>query len=224
MPLNAANGQFDLVEQFAMADLYGDLVGYFKAPSAPPHYVDNGDGTITDNTDRADVGEEAVEHRRALHELEAARPTCAACRTPTPGAAYLAEPGRHALHRLSGEAQYHGDGRRSPAADAVAAAADVFCRTTATGGFPTIDELRPFCSSGPCSTSPCIDPIFGPTQIVFPLVVQFSGERSRASCGPSTSSMLPSAEPWPRLTSTPRVRFAADVDRLNSAATTAVVQ
>lgn len=33
MPLNAANGQFDLVELFAQADLYGDLLGYFKAPS-----------------------------------------------------------------------------------------------------------------------------------------------------------------------------------------------
>ena len=32
MPLNIANGQFDLVEQFATADLYGDLLGYFKAP------------------------------------------------------------------------------------------------------------------------------------------------------------------------------------------------
>ena len=29
MPLNPANGQFDLVEQFAAADLYGDLLGYF---------------------------------------------------------------------------------------------------------------------------------------------------------------------------------------------------
>jgi hypothetical protein len=33
MPLNPANGQFDLVEQFATADLYGDLLGYFRAPS-----------------------------------------------------------------------------------------------------------------------------------------------------------------------------------------------
>jgi hypothetical protein len=32
MPLNIANGQFDLVEQFGTADLYGDLVGYFRAP------------------------------------------------------------------------------------------------------------------------------------------------------------------------------------------------
>jgi len=32
MPLNAANGQFDLVELFAQADLYGDLLGYFRAP------------------------------------------------------------------------------------------------------------------------------------------------------------------------------------------------
>ncbi len=32
MPLNPANGQFDLVEQFATADLYGDLLGYFRAP------------------------------------------------------------------------------------------------------------------------------------------------------------------------------------------------
>jgi hypothetical protein len=34
MPLNPANGQFDLVEQFATADLYGDLLGYFEAPVA----------------------------------------------------------------------------------------------------------------------------------------------------------------------------------------------
>ena len=34
MPLNPANGQFDLVEQFATADLYGDLLGYFAAPVA----------------------------------------------------------------------------------------------------------------------------------------------------------------------------------------------
>ncbi len=33
MPLNPANGQFDLVEQFATADLYGDLLGYFRAPA-----------------------------------------------------------------------------------------------------------------------------------------------------------------------------------------------
>ena len=32
MPLNPANGQFDLVEQYATADLYGDLLGYFKPP------------------------------------------------------------------------------------------------------------------------------------------------------------------------------------------------
>ncbi len=34
MPLNPANGQFDLVEQFATADLYGDLLGFFEAPEA----------------------------------------------------------------------------------------------------------------------------------------------------------------------------------------------
>jgi len=33
MPLNPANGRFDLVEQFATADLYGDLLGYFKPPA-----------------------------------------------------------------------------------------------------------------------------------------------------------------------------------------------
>lgn len=32
MPLNPANGRFDLQEQFAQADLYGDLLGYFRAP------------------------------------------------------------------------------------------------------------------------------------------------------------------------------------------------
>ena len=32
MPLNLANGEFDLLEQFATADLYGDLLGYFKPP------------------------------------------------------------------------------------------------------------------------------------------------------------------------------------------------
>ena len=32
MPLNPANGQFDLLEQSATADLYGDLLGYFRAP------------------------------------------------------------------------------------------------------------------------------------------------------------------------------------------------
>ncbi len=32
MPLNPANGQFDLVEQFATADLYADLQGYFRRP------------------------------------------------------------------------------------------------------------------------------------------------------------------------------------------------
>jgi hypothetical protein len=34
VPLNAASGQFDLVEQFATADLYGDLLGYFAPPVA----------------------------------------------------------------------------------------------------------------------------------------------------------------------------------------------
>jgi hypothetical protein len=34
MPLNPANGQFDLVEQFATADLFADLLGYFAAPAA----------------------------------------------------------------------------------------------------------------------------------------------------------------------------------------------
>jgi hypothetical protein len=33
MPLNPANGQFDLVEQFGTADLYGDLLGYFARPA-----------------------------------------------------------------------------------------------------------------------------------------------------------------------------------------------
>ena len=31
------------------ADLIIDIVGYFKAPAALPHCVDNGDGTVTDN-------------------------------------------------------------------------------------------------------------------------------------------------------------------------------
>jgi hypothetical protein len=34
MPLNPANGRFDLQEQFAQADLYGDLLGYFSSPAA----------------------------------------------------------------------------------------------------------------------------------------------------------------------------------------------
>ena len=34
MPLNPANGRFDLVEQSAQADLYGDLLGYFGPPEA----------------------------------------------------------------------------------------------------------------------------------------------------------------------------------------------
>ena len=34
MPLNPANGQFDLLEQYATADLYGDLLGAFTAPQA----------------------------------------------------------------------------------------------------------------------------------------------------------------------------------------------
>jgi hypothetical protein len=34
MPLNPANGRFDLQEQFAQADLYGDLLGYFGPPAA----------------------------------------------------------------------------------------------------------------------------------------------------------------------------------------------
>jgi hypothetical protein len=32
MPLNPANGQFDLLELFAPSDLYGDLLGYFRPP------------------------------------------------------------------------------------------------------------------------------------------------------------------------------------------------
>ena len=32
MPLNPANGEFDVQVQFAATDLYGDLLGYFKAP------------------------------------------------------------------------------------------------------------------------------------------------------------------------------------------------
>jgi len=48
MPLNPANGRFDMVEQFATADLYGDLLGYFAAPASglvtpdmrPPTVVD----------------------------------------------------------------------------------------------------------------------------------------------------------------------------------------
>ncbi len=42
MPLNPANGQFDLVEQFATADLYGDLLGFFKAPGGAPLVVQGG--------------------------------------------------------------------------------------------------------------------------------------------------------------------------------------
>ena len=36
MPLNAANGQFDLMEQSASSDLYGDLLGYFRPVQNPP--------------------------------------------------------------------------------------------------------------------------------------------------------------------------------------------
>ena len=32
MPLNIANGQFDVQVQFAATDLYGDLLGYFQRP------------------------------------------------------------------------------------------------------------------------------------------------------------------------------------------------
>lgn len=34
IPLNPANGQFELVEVFGTADLYGDLLGYFSPPAA----------------------------------------------------------------------------------------------------------------------------------------------------------------------------------------------
>jgi hypothetical protein len=34
MPLNPANGQFDLQELFGTADVYGDLLGYFAPPAA----------------------------------------------------------------------------------------------------------------------------------------------------------------------------------------------
>jgi hypothetical protein len=34
IPLNPANGRFDIVEQFAQADVYGDLLGYFSPPAA----------------------------------------------------------------------------------------------------------------------------------------------------------------------------------------------
>jgi hypothetical protein len=47
MPLNPANGRFDLQEQFAQADLYGDLLGYFRAPpNFPMSAVINADGSI----------------------------------------------------------------------------------------------------------------------------------------------------------------------------------
>lgn len=47
MPLNPANGRFDLQEQFAQADLYGDLLGYFRAPpNFPMTAVVNSDGTL----------------------------------------------------------------------------------------------------------------------------------------------------------------------------------
>ena len=34
---------------FSATDVVIDIVGYFKPPGALPHYVDNGDGTVTDN-------------------------------------------------------------------------------------------------------------------------------------------------------------------------------
>jgi hypothetical protein len=49
MPLNPANGQFDLVEQIGTTDLYGDLLGYFRAPAGaagPDAYVSNLGGGI----------------------------------------------------------------------------------------------------------------------------------------------------------------------------------
>jgi len=47
MPLNPANGRFDLQEQFAQAELYGDLLGYFRAPpNFPMSAVVNSDGSL----------------------------------------------------------------------------------------------------------------------------------------------------------------------------------
>ncbi len=42
MPLNPANGRFDLVEQSATSDLYGDLLGYFRAPPGATYVAQGG--------------------------------------------------------------------------------------------------------------------------------------------------------------------------------------
>ena len=108
MPLNLANGQFELVEQFAAADLYGDLLGFFKAASgfnclvdgdvavvqggqwvcrsALPHYVDNGDGTVTDNETGLMWEQKLASSDAACTSATQPPATCAVCRTSTPGA------------------------------------------------------------------------------------------------------------------------------------------
>ncbi len=51
MPLNPANGQFDLVEQFATADLYGDLVGFLRPATGFVGSIVAGTGiTVTGTT------------------------------------------------------------------------------------------------------------------------------------------------------------------------------
>ena len=46
MPLNVANGRFDVQVQFASTDLYGDLLGYFKAPSGAGNFFVQGGNTF----------------------------------------------------------------------------------------------------------------------------------------------------------------------------------
>jgi hypothetical protein len=155
MPLNVANGQFDLVEQFATADLYGDLLGYFKAPSALPHYVDNGDGTVTDNTTGLMWEKKLASNDAGCSGLQPSRsPRCvlnyynwSLVSSSPDGSLYT-----DFLAKLNLNAS--GDG--------VAACFANHCDWRV----PLISELRSILSSG-CPSSPCIDPIFGPTQIAF---------------------------------------------------------
>jgi hypothetical protein len=88
-------------------DLIIDIVGYFKAPAALPRYVDNGDGTVTDNkTGLMWEKKLAVSDPVCTNEDQDSRDVrCQQNLYHWSNAAPFTEPTGHALQRFPGKAE-----------------------------------------------------------------------------------------------------------------------
>jgi hypothetical protein len=165
VPLCQPNCPFEFSVFAFGPQLVVDIVGYFKAPGPPSvKYVDNGDGTVTDNTTGL-MWEKKLASSNAACTSATQASRDARCQqnsyTWTVALTPYTEPTgtlfSDFLEKLN-DLKTANDGTATPC-----------FASHCDWRIPTIGELRSIVSAAypTCVSSPCIDPIFGPTQASF---------------------------------------------------------